>query len=303
MLIRLRLPAPGSLSRVRSPALVLYAVPTASESTRLRLDFLKRFLIFVVVLAVAMAGMATAAQARTSVAPTGNDISWPQCGQTYPSGQSFAIVGLNGGKATNFNPCFNSQWAWAQTSKGGTSQPRTQLYLNTGNPGDVLAQYNVTTWPTSSVAADPYQPACAGTWNDNQSCSWEYGYERAKADLSNFNNATHTVPSGTWWLDIETSNSWTSDPAKNQASLEGMVYALQHAGVTVGIYASSGSWSSLFGPVAAGSPLYSLNEWRPGATTLSRGRSNCALAPFEGNGKVVITQYVSTNLDYDYSCP
>jgi hypothetical protein len=70
----------------------------------------------------------------------------------------------------------------------------------------------------------------------------------------------------------------------------------------VGIYSSSGSWSSIFGTVASASPLYSLNEWRPGAKTLTKAESDCSLAPFEGNGRVVITQYVSTNLDYDYSC-
>jgi hypothetical protein len=48
--------------------------------------------------------------------------------------------------------------------------------------------------------------------------------------------------------------------------------------------------------------LYGLAEWRPGAKTLSRAQSNCGLAPFEGNGEIVVTQYVSNNLDYDYSC-
>ncbi|HET9127960.1 MAG TPA: hypothetical protein VFN73_07760, partial [Propionibacteriaceae bacterium] len=173
-----------------------------------------------------------------------------------------------------------------------------QLYVNTGNPGDVLAQYSVTDWPTSSdPAIDPYG-TCSGTYADDLACSWEYGYERAQADIGFVGSST----SGKWWLDIETSNSWTSDPAKNQASLEGMVYALTQGGVAVGIYASSGSWSSLFGSVTSSSPLYSLDEWRPGAKTLSKAKSNCTLAPFEGNGQVVITQYVSTNLDYDYSC-
>jgi hypothetical protein len=240
---------------------------------------------------------AAAARGRGSSTPTGNDISYPQCGKSYPSGQAFAIVGVNGGTASNFNPCFSSEWAWAQTSKGGTPQPPAQLYVNTGNPGDVLAQYNVTTWPTGSVAADPYG-TCSGTWTDDLPCSWEYGYERAQADIDFVGSAN-----GAWWLDIETANSWTSDTAKNQASLEGMVFALEQAGASVGIYSSSGAWSSLFGPVAPGSTLYSLAEWRPGARTLSKAEANCSLAAFEGDGKVEITQYVSNNLDYDYACP
>ena len=237
---------------------------------------------------------ATAAKARASATPTGNDLSYPRCGRSYPSGQAFAIVGVNGGKASNFNPCFASEWAWAQTSTGGTSQPPAQLYINTGNPGDVLAQYDVTNWPSSGNT--PYG-TCSGTWTDNLPCSWQYGYERAAADISFVGSAA-----GKWWLDIETANSWTADTAKNQASLEGMVYALQQGGATVGIYSSSSSWSSLFGTVAASSPLYSLNEWRPGTRTLTKAQSNCSLTPFEGNGLIEITQYVSANLDYDYSC-
>lgn len=253
-------------------------------------------MIFVIALGLGAVALAAPAQARGTATPTGNDISYPQCGRSYPSGQAFAIVGVNGGKASNFNSCFSSEWSWAHTSKGGTSQAPAQLYINTGNPGDVLAQYNVSDWPTSSVAADPYG-TCSGTWTDNLPCSWEYGYERASADIAFVGSAA-----GPWWLDIETSNSWTSDTAKNQASLEGMVYALEQGGGPIGIYASSYSWSSLFGPVASTSPLYSLNEWRPGAKTLTKAKSNCALAPFEGNGPVMITQYVPTNLDYDYSC-
>lgn len=264
----------------------------------LRVPAILTFIALVTVVgAPASAFAAHVSAGNSSSTPTGNDVSWPQCGKTLPSGQAFGIVGVTGGKASNFNSCFSTQYAWAQTSKGGTNQAPVQLYINTGNPGDVLAQYNVTDWPTSSVAADPYG-TCSGTWTDDMACSWEYGYERAQADIS----YVGTSSSSNWWLDIETSNSWTSDYAKNQASLEGMVYALQQNNDTVGIYASSGSWSSLFGTVAPGSTLYSLNEWRPGAKTLSRAQSNCSLAPFEGNGKVVITQYTSAQLDYDYSC-
>jgi len=256
---------------------------------------MRRLLICLLSAAVVLVP-AVAAQARGTAVPTGNDISYPQCGKTYPSHQAFGVVGVNGGKASNANPCFASEWAWAQTSSGATHQAPAQLYVNTGNPGDVLAQYNVADWPTGSVAADPYG-TCAGTWTDDMACSWEYGYERANADMTTAGSWT-----GRYWLDIETSNSWTSDFAKNQASLEGMVYAFEQSNDTVGVYSSSGSWSALFGPVASSSSLYSLDEWRPGAKTLAKAQANCSLAPFEGNGQVVITQYVSTNLDYDYSC-
>ena len=57
---------------------------------------------------VATAGLtftpAVPAQARPSATQGSNDISFPRCGRTYPSGQTFAIVGVNGGKASNFKP-------------------------------------------------------------------------------------------------------------------------------------------------------------------------------------------------------
>lgn len=257
---------------------------------------MRRLAVLIVAVGVVFAPAAVAQARPSRTTLTGNDLSYPQCGKPYPTGQAFAIVGVNGGTASSVNPCFGSEWSWAQSSRGGTSQPPAQLYVNTGNPGDVLAQYNVTDWPSSSIPADPYG-TCSGTWTDDLACSWEYGYERAEADLNVAGSGT-----ANWWLDIETANSWTADLAKNQASLEGMVYALQQVGATVGIYSSSNSWSSLFGAVASSSPLYSLAEWRPGARTLSKAESNCTLTPFEGDGVIAITQYVSSNLDYDYAC-
>jgi hypothetical protein len=95
---------------------------------------------------VGMPGTASAA-APTKV---GYDVSYPQCGTSLPGARAFAIVGVNGGLSTKANPCLASQLRWAATSNGSTSQPTTQLYLNTANPGEVRDQ--VTTWPTSAPA-------------------------------------------------------------------------------------------------------------------------------------------------------
>ena len=35
--------------------------------------------------------------AQASSTPTGNDVSYPQCGKKLPSGQAFGIVGVNDG--------------------------------------------------------------------------------------------------------------------------------------------------------------------------------------------------------------
>src|SRR6266567_2464905 len=77
--------------------------------------------------------------AKPSVPAIGNDISYPQCGKSLPTGQSFGIVGVNNGVAGSTNPCLLTELSWAQKPAKPSPQPAAQLYVNTGNPGDVLA--------------------------------------------------------------------------------------------------------------------------------------------------------------------
>jgi hypothetical protein len=254
--------------------------------------------------ALASVSVHTSAGSTTATA-AGVDASYPQCGKSLP-GAAFGIVGVNHGTAANYNDCLDAQWRWASSLLGTALQPGASLYVNTGNPGDVLAQYTVTTWPENvSDPADPYGD-CAGHYTDNQACAWEYGATRAKAsaDYAASRGVDALALAGmSWWLDVETSNSWTSDAAKNRAALEGFVYGLKQASPQgkVGLYSTSAQWSGIAGTVPAGTPLYALNEWRPGASTLKQAQSNCSLAPFTGGGRVTLTQYGST-LDYDYRC-
>lgn len=257
----------------------------------------------ILALAAVLTLSGTAYAGKAPAAPTGNDISYPQCGGAYPSKSAFGIVGVNGGKATTFNPCFASELAWAQQTTGAVAaQPKAQLYVNTANPGDVLAQYAVTTWPTySDLGVDPYG-TCSGVYTNDKACAWQYGYERAQADVAEVSKTT-AAAGYVWWLDVETGNSWTADTAKNRAALEGMVYGFNQAGaVKVGIYSTSAQWAAIGGTVPSDSSLYALPEWRAGARSLAGAQSNCSLSPFTGGGKVELTQYVSAKLDYDYSC-
>ncbi|WP_461172912.1 hypothetical protein [Arthrobacter sp. Z1-9] len=52
----------------------------------------------------------------------GTDVSWPQCNNNLPTGQAFAIVGVNNGLANNTNPCLKEQLKWAATSSGLATQ-------------------------------------------------------------------------------------------------------------------------------------------------------------------------------------
>lgn len=270
---------------------------------------MKRFLVILsipLLLSVPALAAKPAKGGGTST-PTGNDVSYPQCGKPLPKGQAFGIVGVNGGMANNTNGCLAAQWSWAQSSSGAAGQPPAQLYVNTGNPGDYMVQNpgTVTDWPsTSDPTVDPYG-TCAG--GNDQACAWEYGYERAQSDQNYLLSQTNQTGAGlNIWLDVETANSWDADTANNQADLEGMVYYFkQIAGANaVGVYAGTSAWQSITGTIGSGSNLYALASWIPGAATLSGAQANCqSKASLTPAGRVAITQYTSSRYDYDYSCP
>jgi hypothetical protein len=204
------------------------------------------------------------AGARTSTT-AGNDISYPQCGKPYPSGQAFGIVGLNGGLANNNNACFASEFSWAQRSSGLGGQPAASVYVNTGNPsgaGPVWLPTSNTfydapdgtdsntpfTGGTQVTVPVPSYGACTAT--NDAGCVYVYGWAKANEDFNHRNvAASASVP---WWLDVETSNSWetpgTSYPtayASNIADLMAMIDYFTSQGAHVGIYspATSGARS------------------------------------------------------------
>lgn len=252
-------------------------------------------------LAVAQAHSSSQSGGSTT-SQTGNDVSWPQCGKSLPKGQLFGIVGVNGGLANTNNPCFSTELTWANNSLGTTKQPKAALYVNTANPGDVTP--TVADWPKNNVDAvnsttdtDPYG-ACTG--GDDLACSWQYGYNMANLDAN-----TRNVPSPqtyTWYLDVETGNSWTNDTAKNAADLEGMTTYFQNIGAVVGLYSTSSQWNAIVGSHGNTDNLNNLISWLPGARSFSGAQADCGLPPLTVNGKVTVTQYVSKQTDYDVSC-
>lgn len=262
------------------------------------------------VLAAALS-MATAAAATAAHRPksgggtaSGYDISYPQCGQSYPSSQKFGVVGVNGGLANDANSCLSSELSWATSSPGLTSplQPAASLYINTADPGSGVAD-----WPTTS-GLTPYG-SCSGGWT--QSCAYAYGQARAQYSyglVSTINS--NLAASAPWWLDIETGNSWATSSTSgytglNIATIRGFIDGLKGAGATgaVGIYSTASQWQTITGLNATSSQQYfaSQPDWVAGARSLSAAQSNCS-ASFTG-GRVALTQYPAGGFDGDYPCP
>lgn len=232
---------------------------------------------------------------------TGNDVSWPQCKGKLPLGQLFGIVGVNNGLANASNPCFGAELSWAEKSTG-TEQPKAQLYVNTANPGNL----GVADWPKSG---SNIFGICTG--GDDQQCAYQYGWNMAQSDAQTRIGGNNPA-SFNWWLDVETDNSWemgtANDTANNDAALEGMVGYFESANVpasNVGVYSTASQWQQIAGSEnAANDPLgllAGLNDWIPGAGNLSGAQNNCNQSAFTG-GRVALTQFVSKQTDYDYSC-
>jgi len=268
--------------------------------------------------------------------PSGNDVSYPQCGGSLPSSPAFGIVGVNDGLANNLNPCFGpsstypkytqSELYWAAAAPTGlTVQPKASLYVNTADPGNVDNGTPIADWPasggnttygscTTTMVTTTSGTAIVG--HDSRACAWQYGYNKAQQDALWLSGAASaidaqappTTVSGAasgyrWWFDVETASSWqtgTTGQAMNAADLQGMVAGLRAAGATkFGVYSTSSQWTSITGGTSPGS-LSGVPDWIPGAKTLSGARSNCKLTSFTG-GKVSITQW-SGRVDSDYAC-
>jgi hypothetical protein len=253
--------------------------------------------------AVALAAtLPTAASAKHRNPPpppagTGFDISYPQCGGSYPSGAAFGIVGVNGGLANDANGCLASELAWAQATPGlaNPTQPGTSLYLNTADPGNGVAD-----WPRSGSTT--LYGSCDGSWSP--ACSYIYGQQRASYSYGLVPSSV--ASSAPWWLDIETANSWATGAnaaALNVATIQGFIAGLQGKGANgaIGFYSTASQWQSITGQNASNSSFPTAHDWVAGAGSLSQAQTNCS-ASFSG-GRVVLAQFPSGGFDGDYACP
>lgn len=243
---------------------------------------------------------------------TGVDVSYPQCGKSVPTDQSFGIVGVNSSLGNTTNPCLQQQLSWAASSAGGTAQPKTQVYALFANPGAAAASV----WPTSNASpngqsvTNPYgtctaQSGAKPTWKTTSACSYMYGYARAY-EAANTRGVANPGQYR-WWLDVETGLSHLSDTGQNRVALEGMVAALKRSGVTqIGVYSTSYQFRTIMGTVPTTSPLRPLPSWIAiGDGRLDQAQAACSGARLLG-GPIAMTQYKtpfgSTEIDRNWSC-
>jgi hypothetical protein len=235
----------------------------------------------------------------------GVDVSWPQCDRDLPDDFAFAIVGVNGGRVYSANPCLAGdgdapgQLAWAGRE--------VELYANTGNPGPNLSRF----WPDGQRAPRACRDDGPFSAADTVDCAYLYGWNAAadsyRTALEAFIDVGWADPDAdelpwatTWWLDVETANSWRPDRRLNVATLEGARDYLESRDVAeVGFYSTPRMWSRLIGSTEA---FADHPAWHAGAADEEDARRRCADEPAFTGGELRMVQWVEDRLDHNLRC-
>jgi hypothetical protein len=209
---------------------------------------------------------------------TGYDISWPQCpGALPPVPFAFDIVGVNNGRAFTHNPCLGPEHVWA-------AQSIASYYMNLNAPPD--GDPGALTGPDGTCGAT--DAACR---------AYNYGYNAALDALHYA--TTQGVLAETWWLDVETANTWDADQSNNSRTIQGALDALSNAGVQAGIYSTPHQFGIIAGAFRPGVPV-----WVATGADFATAVSFCDPSHSFGGGRIFLTQYGdSTGFDRDYACP
>lgn len=203
-----------------------------------------------------------------------NDVSWPNCLTNLKQLSNTGIVGVSGGLDFRNNPCLAKEASWFS---------RYGLYINTGYPGAVAARKFI----NSPLKCSPA---------DNLCLAYNYGYNAALFAVNYANS--QLVHSPSWWLDVETDNSWDANYLINREDIQGAQVALDQEIFlsTVGIYSSPYQWQVLTNNWLNGLPVWLAT----GSSSPLIARSYCANSSFSG-GQIWLSQY-TTYLDDNVLC-
>ncbi len=234
----------------------------------------------------------------------GLDVSWPQCDTALPELSGFAVIGVNGGRVYTPNPCLGASERPSQLEWAG---PEADLYINTGNPGPDVSTY----WPHGQTAPRGCNtPAALGA--DTVDCAFTYGWNAAadsyRIALEAFKSlgwaeadAERIPGERTWWLDVETSNSWRLDWSLNVATLQGAVAYLESVEATeIGFYSTPLLWFMVTGGTDA---FAAYPAWHAGASDLSDAKERCRAEEAFTGGELQLVQWVESAFDTNYRCP
>lgn len=217
---------------------------------------------------------AAGASAWYTSGSNGGDIGYPNCTTKIPA-LDFGIVGVTGGLVYSHNSCLGGE----STNFGNLS-----FYTNTGL--------------NTSSSSTYYAQAQVGCNGDANCSAYNYGYN-AGVDAANYAKS-QGVASNRWWLDVETSNTWSTSAVQNQKSLQGEYDALLANGAAmVGVYSTTAQWQSITASWQNNWPNWGATTW----TTAKQAQTYCTGHQFTG-GASLLMQYKSrqSKIDQDVAC-
>ncbi|MBX6772059.1 MAG: hypothetical protein IRY83_10070 [Chloroflexi bacterium] len=211
---------------------------------------------------------------------SGVDVSFPNCGQPLPtSRQDVVIVGVEGGRPFTTNPCLAEEFRWA--SAAGRHY---EVYINTAYPSGTQAHRGDRgprgTCPAGDLACRAYN------FGFNNA---EFAYHYAQSQYA---------VADTWWLDVETANTWSDNPALNVQAIQGAIDSLRSHHLRVGIYSIPSMWRKI-----AGTYTVDLPKWTVRLTGSVPADAYCAPENGFGGGAIAMVQEGGSGLDRDIRCP
>jgi hypothetical protein len=226
----------------------------------------------------------------------GHDVSHPQCGGDLPDGSTFGIVGLNQGRPYSTNPCLAAQYRWAAGRPA-----KAAIYVNTSNPAPKSNYY----WPRSG-SREPALCRDSSSTKD-AGCAYNYGWHAAANAMATGKKLGRAVLGHTWWLDVETTNTWNGDGVSNTATLQGMYdYLRSHGVARVGLYSTGFQWKRITGGYSAATAARYTGAWQPQvtpdyplheaplwiATAANSGTAKAKCATSFTGGRTVMVQFI-----------
>lgn len=249
----------------------------------------------VVAVAVAMliwlAFLPTMASAATSnpYSGTGYDASYPNCSTPQPPVvASFGLIGVGGGRAFTSNSCAASE---VQDANGLAIKP--SLYYNTGYVGSFARQIDSTCAGDVGYASSVFGKLSGHKLSQAQQ-AWEIGCSEASYAASYAATIGSSSPVS-WWADVETGNSWSTNTSLNQFALDGMSYFMSTQGGG-GFYSSPSMWAKITGSSGWDTTPPMSGSWVAGTT------GNCTGATLGGTSAWLVQSGKNGGLDQDTAC-
>lgn len=199
---------------------------------------------------------------------TGYDVSYPNCSAPQPpNGAGFALIGVGGGRAFTSNSCAASEL------KSAAGLP-VSLYYNTGYAGSFGRQIVKTC--LNDVSNAGVFGKLGGHKLSQAQQAWEIGCSEASYAANYASNSLGESSPVSWWADVETGNSWSTNTSLNQFALDGMSYFMSTVGGG-GFYSSPSMWAKITGgPNWDTTPAMS-GSWVAGLTSCPSSTSSYVL--------------------------